>query len=277
MVNHNVFNKIAVINDMTGFGRCALTVEIPIISQMGIQCCPVPTSILSNHSAYKSFYIKDLTSDMEAYMTEWHKLKLKFNGVLTGFCGSFEQIDIAKRFIDEFSDADTKIIVDPIMGDNGKTYSIYDGAMCQKMKELVSKAHIITPNLTELCILADKEYNSQYGYNEIGEMCRNVIKLMKDNSSIVVTGINSKQFISNFIYEREKSTIIRKRIAGESRCGTGDVFSSVLAASVIKGSSLSEAVKKAADFVAECIRESDKINMPKTDGVCFEKILHKLH
>lgn len=277
MVNHNVFNKIAVINDMTGFGRCALTVEIPIISQMGIQCCPVPTAILSNHSAYESFHIRDLTDDINAYMMEWEKLKLRFNGILTGFCGSFEQIDMTKCFIDKFADEATKIIVDPIMGDNGKTYSIYDEAMCCKMKELVSKAHIITPNLTELCILADVEYNSQYGYNEIIRMCDKVLELMNENSGIVVTGINSKEFINNFIYHKDGYTIIRKKIAGENRCGTGDVFSSVLAASVVNGLTLKEAVKKAADFVADCIRESDMIDIPKTDGVCFEKILHKLH
>lgn len=276
MVNHNVFNKIAVINDMTGFGRCALTVDIPIISQMGIQCCPIPTSVLSNHSAYESFYIKDLTADMKAYMAEWSRLNLKFDGILTGFCASSEQIEMSKYFIDNFSDNTTKVIVDPIMGDDGKIYSIYNDAMCQKMKELVSEADVITPNLTELCILADKEYDSQYGYNEIERMCEAVFRTMRAGSGIVVTGIKTNEFICNFIYNRDGHIIIRKKIAGENRCGTGDVFSSVLAASVVKGFSLTDAVKKAADFVAECIKESDKIHMPKTDGVCFEKILYRL-
>lgn len=276
MVNHNVFNKIAVINDLTGFGRCALSVEMPIISHMGIQCCPVPTSVLSNHSAYESFYMRDLTKDITPFMTEWKKLGLHFDAVLTGFCGSAEQIDAVTKIVDDFSNEENIVIVDPIMGDNGECYSVYNNEMCNKMKALIVKANIITPNLTELCILAEEEYDESYSNEKIGYMCEKLAKNMKKESGIVVTGLKRGMYIANYIYEQGDYSIIRKKTAGENRCGTGDVFAAVLAGSIVQGKTLSDSVKKAADFVSECIKESDKINVPRTDGVCFEKILYKL-
>lgn len=274
-MNHNVFNKIAVINDMTGFGRCALAVEIPIISHMGIQCCPVPTSIFSNHTGYDSFFFQDYTDCMEAYVAEWKKLQLTFDGILTGFYGSARQIDMVEEFIDGFSHKDTVVIVDPIMGDNGVTYSTYTKEMCEKMKELVKKADILTPNLTELCILADMEYK-EYGYDEIGKMCRKLTGSLKKNGRIVVTGIKRGSYLCNYVYVDGKSSVIRKKSAGDTRCGTGDVFSSIIAADTVRGTEFTKAVKRAADFVSECIKASDEYGIPKTDGVCFEKILYKL-
>ena len=274
-MNHNVYPKIAVINDFTGFGRCALSVEIPIISQMGIQCCGVPTSILSNHSAFPSFFFRDCTEDLKPYTEEWKNIKLRFNGILTGFYGSVEQIDFVKEFIKEFSQKDTLVVVDPIMGDNGKTYATYTKFMCDKMKELAACAHVMTPNLTELCILADAPYRLNYSYEEIAGMCRKVVSGRKD-CSVVVTGIIRGNSIVNFVWEHDRYCLIRKKKAGENRCGTGDVFASVVAGKILTGASLPLAVKTAAEFVCDCILESDRIGIPKTDGVCFEKVLYRL-
>lgn len=274
-MSHNIFPKIAVINDFTGFGRCALSVEIPIISQMGIQCCGVPTAILSNHSAFPSFSFQDYTEHMGDYLAEWKKLGLRFEGILTGFYGSEEQIDIVKAFIREFSHENTVVIVDPIMGDNGTTYATYTEKMCDKMKELAEYAHILTPNLTELCILSGKSYREDYSREEIMDMCAAAVGGRK-NCQVVVTGIVRGGRIVNLVYENNKCSVIRKKIAGENRCGTGDVFASVVAGKVVCGKTLEEAVRIAADFVSKCIVESDKIGIPKTDGVCFEKVLYQL-
>lgn len=275
-MNHNVFHKIAVINDMTGFGRCAIAVEMPIISHLGIQCCPVPTAIFSNHTGYPSFFFQDYTDAMEAYTAEWKKLGLTFEGILTGFYGSARQIDMVKRFIAEFSKKDTVVIVDPIMGDDGKTYATYDRAMCDKMKELAQLADILTPNLTELCILAEEVYREDYEYDAIEAMCRKLSGKLKSHCRIVVTGIRRGSFLVNYIYHDGKAEKIRKKCAGDTRCGTGDVFSSIIAADAVRGITIEESVKRAADFVSRCIQESDRYGIPKTDGVCFEKLLSTL-
>ncbi len=274
-MHHNVFPKIAVINDFTGFGRCALSVEIPIISQMGLQCCGVPTSILSNHSAFSSFFYHDYTDYMEDYVGEWKKLGLQFEGILTGFYGSERQIDFVKEFIKNFSNEKTVVVVDPIMGDNGKTYATYTKKLCDKMKELTEYAHILTPNLTELCILSGNTYGDNYSYEEIAAMCKQAVLGRKD-CKVVVTGIVRGKSIVNLVYENNGYCLIRKKIAGENRCGTGDVFASVVTGKVVCKESLKTAVKTAADFVSRCIVESDKIGIPKTDGVCFEKLLYQL-
>lgn len=273
-MNHNVYPKIAVISDFTGFGRCALSVEIPIISQMGIQCCGVPTSILSNHSEFSSFFFRDCTEDLVRYTEEWKKIKLRFNGILTGFYGSEGQIDFVKMFIKEFSQEDTVVVVDPIMGDNGKVYATYTKRMCDKMKELTEYAHVLTPNLTELCILADRPYRSDYSYAQIADMCKNTVR--GRDCSVVVTGIVRGSYIVNFVWENGSYCLVRKKTAGENRCGTGDVFASVAAGKLVNKAPLRLAVKTAADFVSECITESDIIGIPKSDGVCFEKILYRL-
>ena len=111
--------KMAVINDISGFGRCSITVAMPIISVMGIQCCPVPTSIFSNHTAYPDYFFDDYTDKMPAYISKWKKLGLEFEGIYSGFLGSGEQIDIVRKFIQDFRTDRTRVIVDPVMGDWG--------------------------------------------------------------------------------------------------------------------------------------------------------------
>lgn len=281
-MGHNVFPKVAVINDMTGFGRCALAVEMPIISHFGVQCCPVPTSIWSNHSAFESYYTVDFTPHMEAYVAQWKKLGLKFDGILTGYYGSAVQIDIVKAFIDDFADKKSIVVVDPIMGDNGRKYASTTDLMCQKMEELVAVADVLTPNLTELCILCGTEYEEQLSYDRIKKMCLKLGKSMKNEAGIVVTGIKRGDSIVNLVVENagnpSKSTFsyVRRKVAGDNRCGTGDVFASVLMGALISGVDFNGAVRKAADFVARCIKESDAAGILKTDGVCFEKVLRYL-
>ena len=123
--SHNNQKKIAVINDYSGFGRCSIAVAMPIISVMKVQCCPVPTSIFSNHTGFYSFYYEDFTDHMQRYIDEWKKLDLQFSGVCTGFLGSTAQISIVERFLTDFKRPETKVIVDPVMGDYGKPYPTY--------------------------------------------------------------------------------------------------------------------------------------------------------
>ena len=151
--------KIALINDVTGFGRCSIAVELPVISALKVQCCPLPTSVLSNHTGFDSFYFEDFTDSMPAYIAEWKKLNLKFDGICSGFLGSHRQIKIVEDFFKTFKTDENIILVDPVMGDYGKLYSTYTTQTCTEMKKLVKYADILTPNLTEACILTDEEYD----------------------------------------------------------------------------------------------------------------------
>ncbi|MDE5932279.1 MAG: pyridoxamine kinase, partial [Lachnospiraceae bacterium] len=216
--------KIAVINDISGFGRCSISVSLPVISYLGVQCCPVPTSIFSNHTGYPHFFFDDYTDRMPDYIDHWKRLGLTFDGIATGFLGSAEQIQIVKAFIREFTREKTQIIIDPVMGDNGRLYSTYNEEMCQEMKKLIAHADIITPNLTECCKLTDT------AYKDAGWKKKELYRMAEELSAqgpekVVITGIKQGEFIANYIYERNASEQrwLRTHKVGTERSGTGDV------------------------------------------------------
>ena len=274
--NHNHQKKIAVINDMSGFGRCSLAVAIPIISVMKIQCCPVPTSIFSNHTGFESFFFEDYTDRMQPYIDEWKKLGLSFSGISTGFLGSKEQIQIVLRFLKDFGTEDNVVVIDPVMGDYGKTYPTYTPEMCTEMKKLVTHADIITPNLTEACILTDTPYHEdKWKQAEIITLAQKLAE--KGPGKIVITGIPQGEFIANLCYEKDREPkFLRTHKVGTSRSGTGDVFAAIIVADAVNGVDFQESVRKASRFVKKCIMKSIEMDLPLTDGVCFEELLATL-
>ena len=184
--------KIALINDLTGFGRCSTAVMAPIVSAMKIQAVAVPTAILSAHTQFPTYYFDDYTDRMKEYIQTYKDLKLDFDAISTGFLGSEQQVDIVLDFIRHFKTDRNFVIVDPVMGDYGKLYRTYTKEMCDKMKELVHYADIITPNLTELCTLLDAPYpENGASIEELKEMCGKLAE--RGPKHIVVTGIHFNQ------------------------------------------------------------------------------------
>ena len=274
-MSHNNQKKIAVINDFSGFGRCSIAVALPILSVMKVQCCPLPTSIFSNHTGFPSYFFEDYTSRMVPYMQEWKKLDLHFNGICSGFLGSKEQIEIVKKFFKEFKTEETQIIVDPVMGDYGKPYPTYTEEMCGEMKKLVEFADILTPNVTEACVLTDTPYKEKWKIEEIQEMAEKIHKMGPEK--IAITGIVQGGFIANFCYEEgQQPKVLRTHKEGTQRSGTGDIFASIIAADAVNGVPFYKSVKKASDFIKKCIIRSQELDIPLTDGVCFEEVLGKL-
>ena len=273
---HNTIPKIAAVNGIVGFGKSSLAVTVPVISAMGIQCCPVPTALFSNHPGFSQFYKKDLTKELPDYLDYWKKLSLNFDGILSGFLSSIEQITLVKRLITEFSTERTKAIIDPVMGDNGRLYSVYTKELCEAMKDLASYAHILTPNLTEACILTGTDYHFGDWTNE--ELHYLLDKLTKyPASQIVVSGITSEDFLVNLIYDEALGTTIQKqKKAGKERSGTGDVFAAIIASNAVHGIPFEESVTMAGPFVREAIIHTEEHHIPSTDGVYFEPLLWKL-
>lgn len=267
--------KIAVINDMSGFGRCSIAVSLPVISKLKVQCCPLPTAIFSNHTGYEHYFFDDYTAKMPEYIKNWKLLGLEFSGIYSGFLGSEEQIGIVERFIREFSTEQTLVIIDPVMGDHGKAYATYTPQLCGSMKRLVQYADILTPNLTEACILTDTSYKEKWQKKEIREMA---VKLRKMGPSrVVITGIVQGGYIANYVCDESGCDHFLRTIrVGTQRCGTGDLFASVIAADAVNGVDFAVSVKKASNFVKKCIEKSIELEIPVTDGVAFEEILDTL-
>ncbi|MBP5768917.1 MAG: pyridoxamine kinase [Fibrobacter sp.] len=269
--------KIALINDVTGFGRCSIAVMAPIVSAMKIQAVTVPTAILSAHTQFPEYYFDDYTSKMRDYIQTYKDLNLNFDAIASGFLGSEEQVDIVIDFFKTFKKNGTFTLVDPVMGDYGRLYETYTPSLCEKMKSLVHYADILTPNLTELCTLTDVKYREE-GFNdaELATMCQKLVEQGPEH--IVVTGIryNSKQ-IMNYVYSKgeEPRIVMVDRIGGD-RSGTGDVISSIIAGMYLNGHDFYESVKKAAEFVSKCLRYCEDNNVPTHWGLCFEMYLRDL-
>lgn len=273
---HNTIPKIAAVNGIVGFGKSSLAVTIPVVSAMGIQCCPVPTALFSNHSGFSTFYKQDLTNQLSDYLDHWKKLDLTFDGILSGFLSSMEQISLVRRLITEFSTEKTKVIIDPVMGDNGRLYSVYTKEMCEAMKELATLADILTPNLTEACLLTDIPYHEgDWTDAELHTLLKELRKYPA--KQIVVSGISSEDFLINLIYEEGMGTTIQKqKKAGKERSGTGDVFAAIIACNAIHDIPFEDSVTQAGQFVRDAIIYTEEHQIPSTDGVYFEPLLSNL-
>lgn len=277
--------KLAVINDLSGYGRCSLAVSLPVISALGVQGCPIPTSILSNHTGFPSEYKYDFTEQMKPYMEAWQQLHIRFDGILTGYMNYDEQVRAAAMFIRKFKQKNTVVFVDPAMADHGKLYRGFTPAYADYIKEhLIRKATVIKPNLTEACILTGFSYQEvldaagEHTLRRLKSYVMNMIASLEQlgPKQIIITGIERNDRIINAIADGKEIRFLSAKKAGANRGGTGDIFSSIVTASLVQGMSLSRAVLKAADFVSTAIRITDEAGVPVNEGVIFEAIMSKL-
>ena len=267
--------KMALINDMSGFGRCSLSVLIPIISALKIQAVAIPTAILSCHMQFPHYYIDDYTDKMDDYIQTYKDNHIEFDAIASGYLGSIKQADIVVDFIEHFKNEETIIIVDPVMGDHGKLYSTMNDSMISKMETLIQYAHIITPNLTELCALSHIPYNENLSLDDIRCMCEKLCQ--KGIKHIVVTGIKSNEFILNYIYNHDGSDYyIGTKKIGKDRCGAGDVMTGVIAGEYLHSQDIIKSEEKAVEFTSLCIKRCEELDIPHHYGLCIEEYLTQL-
>ena len=270
--------RLALINDITGFGRCSVTVELPIISALKIQVCPLPTALLSVHTGFKNYFMDDFTDRMGNYVDSWQKNNLTFDAIATGFLGSAAQIDFVSNFIKKFP---TTVIIDPVMGDHGKIYKTYTREMCRRMRELLEFADLVTPNLTEACELLGVPYPVEgiISDSDLTTMAANIAAKTR-GGRVVITGVtldtDNGSNIANIIYDNGQIDFVNSTKIGGDRSGTGDAFFAVAAASWLNGETLTDSTRKAADFVAKCIAHAEKLNLPWNWGLPFEEFLTEL-
>ncbi|EGO64898.1 pyridoxamine kinase [Acetonema longum] len=271
--------RIAAVHDLSCFGRCSLTVIIPTLSCMGIQVCPLPTAILSTHlGGFKNVAFADLTDHMGDSFRHWKMENISFDCIYSGFLASERQIDVVADFIDVFSKNRPMVLVDPVMGDKGKLYSVYTPRMQEHMRKLIQKADVITPNYTEACFLLEKPYEEDIAEPAaLQDWLISLADLGPDK--IVMTGIPQQEKLLNMGFERSTGRfwqVASPRIP-VSYPGTGDIFASVLAGALLQQSSLSDAIQKAAGFVEQAIRITFAAGAPVREGVLLERALAWLY
>ena len=269
--------KIAVINDISGFGKCSLTVSLPIISALGIECNPIPTAILSNQTGYDDFYSVDFTENMTPYIDVWKKQNVHFDAILTGYLASEKQVDVILDFIENFKDENTLVFVDPVMADDGVMYDTYDEKLCEKVKTLTKKANIITPNLTELCILCGADYKRIAKENNVAEIGNLASSLLNETTkTVIVTGVKNDSEIINLIVDERGISLVKSELLKGSYSGTGDIFSSIVCGGIAKGMNVTNAVSLATEFIYRSIKGTPTSLEYEPNGVNFQNQLEML-
>lgn len=273
--------RIAAIQDISGFGRCSLTVVLPVLSAMGSQCCPLLTASLSAHTAFppsdKATFL-DLTGQMEGTTAHWAELGVTFDAIYSGFLGSADQIRIIERFYQQFRGEHTRVLVDPVMGDHGKPYRTCTPDLCAKMRQLADQADCITPNWTEAALLLDEDYANR-PTEETG--IRNWLeRLSLDGKRLVVlTGVSlTEGQIGAGYFDRITGTTGFAMAHQEPAHfpGTGDLFASVLLGALMRGDELPGSVQQAVDFVQRCVACTLEVGTQPLEGVQFESLLKEL-
>ena len=268
--------RIAAIHDLSCFGRCSLTIALPVLSAMGCQCCPLPTALLSAHTGFSGNTFLDLTVEMGRIADHWAAMDLQFDAIYSGFLGSADQVDTVARFFDTFKKSGTAVIVDPVMGDHGTAYRTCTPELCRGMRVLAENSDVITPNLTEAALLLDRPYE-EIQRTDAYEVVRRLS--VGGRRSVVLTGYSSESGQTGALcFDRDsgESKAVQTPREPQDFSGTGDLFASVLAGGVARGVPLFQAAQAAADFVRDCIARTLAEGLTEQDGVDFEPLLGQL-
>lgn len=266
------YKKILTIQDISCVGQCSLTVALPILSACSHETCILPSAVLSTHTAgFSGFTFRDLTDDMPLIKDHWQKEGIKFDAIYTGYLGSIKQVGIVKDILLTMGNENCIKIIDPAMADNGKLYSIFNSDYVEAMKTLCGSADILLPNITEACFLTDTEYKQGYDKEYIEEL---LIKLhILGAQKVVLTGVGFKPDETGAaVYESGKISYYTHKKFEKGSHGTGDVYSSAFTGALMRGNSVYDSAKIAADYTYKCI-EYTAGDDSHWYGVKFEPVL----
>lgn len=267
--------RVAAIHDLSCFGRCSLTIALPVLSAMGCQCCPLPTALLSAHTGFTGGSFLDLTEEMQRIADHWARIDIHFDGIYSGFLGSAAQIGTVRQFIGRFRGTGL-VVIDPVLGDHGQAYRTCTPELCNGMRRLAESADIITPNLTEASLLLEQSYETIQAIDP-AEIVRRLS--LEGRRSVVLTGYSTGDGQTGALcFDRADGSIQAVQVQRVPRdfSGTGDLFTSVLTGAMVKGVPLIQAARTAADFVQSCAARTLAAGNTDGEGVDFEPLLGTL-
>ena len=267
--------RVAAIHDLSCFGRCSLTIALPVLSAMGCQCCPLPTALLSAHTGFTGGSFLDLTEEMQRIADHWARIDIHFDGIYSGFLGSAAQIGTVQQFITRFRGTGL-VVIDPVLGDHGQAYRTCTPELCNGMRRLAESADIITPNLTEASLLLEQPYETIQAIDP-AETVRRLS--LEGRRSVVLTGYSTGDGQTGALcFDRADGSIQAVQVQRVPRdfSGTGDLFTSVLTGAMVKGVPLIQAARTAADFVQSCAARTLAAGNTDGEGVDFEPLLGML-
>jgi pyridoxine kinase len=269
-----MIKRAAAMHDLSGLGHCSLSAAMAVLPAQGIQCCPVPTCVLSTQTdGYTDYSFCDLTQALDAYLEHWISLHERFDAVYTGYLGTQMQLGAARRLISQLKAEDGLALVDPVMGDDGILYDAVSRQMPERMRSLISCADVITPNLTEACLLTGRQYSEMSPEQAMNLACE---LAGFGPEQVVISGIFSGDTVAMACFDRGRTCYIEKPRAAQSYPGSGDVFASVVLGRLLRGSAFFSAVEEAADFVYRCAAACAEEGAVRREGLVFEPQLYRL-
>lgn len=266
--------RILTIQDISCLGKCSLTVALPLISAMGTEAVILPTAVLSTHTMFKNFTVKDLSDQIEPIAAHWKSEGITFDAIATGYLGTEEEIETVKKLIEDFRTPDTLVFIDPAMGDNGKLYPAFNEAYAKKNATLAGIGDVIVPNITEAAFMTGSEYKEQYDEAYVKDLLLKLVGL--GAKTAVLTGVSLSEGKTGvmgyesgtgrfFSYQNDRIPVAYH--------GTGDIFSSVAVGGIVAGLSLKDAMKLAADYTAKTIAVTMENPKKPWYGVDFEAVI----
>ncbi|MDR2646567.1 MAG: bifunctional hydroxymethylpyrimidine kinase/phosphomethylpyrimidine kinase [Oscillospiraceae bacterium] len=266
----------AVINDISGLGRCSLAAMLPVLAAIGVHACPVPIAVLTNQTGYDSYALQSCDEVLAAFPSQWKRQAVELNGISTGFFSSTRQVELARQFIRAMRMRDTLLLVDPVMGDNGHRYAGFDDALCKAIAELAQTADVLTPNLTEACMLCGVTYNPSANEASLRRLTAQLLSGSRA-AVVVVTGVHANGEISNVLAMRDGYFgYFKSPCIGGSYSGTGDLFAAALFGYLLQGVDPCAAIPKIQAFLEAALRDANESKTRGADGVPFERHLAKL-
>lgn len=267
--------RVLTIQDISGVGKCSLTEALPIISAAGVECAVLPTTVLSTHTAFEGFTFHDLTDDLPGIAAHWAQLGLQFSTIYTGYLGSIHQVELVENIIDRFREADTAVVIDPAMADNGRLYAGFAPEFVGAMKGLCAKADVVVPNITEASLLLEKEYIAE-GYPE--EYIRDLLKGLADLGPryAVLTGVSfAPDKLGAAAYDRETDRFFSYFTKREPKTfhGTGDLFASALVGALENDLSIEDGIRIASEYTLASLQATLNDPEGRWYGVNFEEAL----
>ncbi len=269
--------RILAIHDISCYGRCSLTAALPIISACGCECTVMPTAVLSTHTGgFNGYTFTDLTRELLGIAEHWKTENITFDGIYTGYLGSLEQLDIVSHIIDMYKTPSTKVIIDPVMGDMGKLYALFDDDFAKGMAKLCSKADIIMPNLTEAAYMTEVEYRHPPFDKEYIDSVLTALTGL-GVPEVILTGVAYDEKTLGAVMRTENAdhSCFTDKIQGMYH-GTGDVFGSAFCGAYIRGLSAEESLDIAVKFTARTIALKFEQGTDVRSGVPFELCLDYL-
>ncbi len=270
--------RLITISDISCMGKCSLTTALPIISALGHECCILPTSLLSAHTAaFPEYTFSDLTEQLTDIVGHFEKRKVAFHGILTGYLTGPAQSKLVEQFIETFGDHKIPVVVDPILGDHGKLYAGFTDAHVKAARDLCRHAHYILPNLTEAALLLDQPlptHSESYSMKEIHALAKELTHLQVNK--VIITGVPKDGTVGIVGYDKETDEwfeYFNRRQQGVFH-GTGDIFAAAFFGGLCHGLSWITAAQKAADFTTQCVRATAADPTARSYGTNFEECLH---